>query len=161
MTPLDVQPLGRVDFSRPADSTHYRGAGEVLSSRACLTLAQRRSERPQLRVARSREVGGKQRLMRTIGAVLEEVAPARGSIRLPFRDDLTASSTVSCTAGTIASVADSRAAMRRSRSCPRTPLCCPSSSSEHARAGEGRINRGTRRRSFDLAAPSWCCRADV
>lgn len=58
--------------------------------------------------ARVRASFGKQRLMRTIGAVLEDVAPARVSIRLPFRDDLTQQHGF-LHAGTIASVADSAA----------------------------------------------------
>jgi len=58
--------------------------------------------------SRVRASFGKQRLMRTIGAVLEDVAPARVSIRLPFRDDLTQQHGF-LHAGTIASVADSAA----------------------------------------------------
>jgi len=62
---------------------------------------------PQLDVeARVRASFGKQRLMRTIGAVLEGVAPGKVSIRLPFRDDLTQQHGF-LHAGTIASVADS------------------------------------------------------
>jgi uncharacterized protein (TIGR00369 family) len=49
---------------------------------------------------------GKQRLMQTIGAVLEEVAPGRVSVRLPFRDDLTQQHGF-LHAGTVAAVADS------------------------------------------------------
>jgi len=48
----------------------------------------------------------KQRLMRTIGATLEEVAPGRVAIRLPFREDLTQQHGF-LHAGTIAAVADS------------------------------------------------------
>lgn len=56
--------------------------------------------------SRVRASFGKQRLMRTIGAVLEEVAPGRVSIRLPFREDLTQQHGF-LHAGTIAAVADS------------------------------------------------------
>jgi uncharacterized protein (TIGR00369 family) len=48
----------------------------------------------------------KQRLMRTIGAVLENVAAGRVAIRLPFREDLTQQHGF-LHAGTIAAVADS------------------------------------------------------
>ena len=48
----------------------------------------------------------RQRLMQTIGAVLEAVMPGRVSIRLPFRDDLTQQHGF-LHAGAIASVADS------------------------------------------------------
>lgn len=56
--------------------------------------------------ARVRASFAKQRLMRTIGAVLEEVAPGRVAIRLPFREDLTQQHGF-LHAGTIAAVADS------------------------------------------------------
>ncbi|MEX2153918.1 MAG: PaaI family thioesterase [Gemmatimonadaceae bacterium] len=49
---------------------------------------------------------GRQPLMRTIGAVLEGVAPGKVSIRLPFREDLTQQHSF-LHAGTIASIADS------------------------------------------------------
>ena len=49
---------------------------------------------------------GKQRLMATMGAELETVAPGRVDIRLPFRDDLTQQHGF-LHAGTIAAVADS------------------------------------------------------
>ena len=55
---------------------------------------------------RVRSSFAKQRLMRTIGAVLEEIAPGRVAIRLPFRDDLTQQHGF-LHAGTIAAVADS------------------------------------------------------
>ncbi len=58
--------------------------------------------------ARVRASFGKQRLMRTIGAVLEQVEPGRVAIRLPFRDDLTQQHGF-LHAGAIASVADSAA----------------------------------------------------
>ena len=48
----------------------------------------------------------KQTIMRTIGATLEEVAPGRVSIRLPFREDLTQQHGF-LHAGAIATVADS------------------------------------------------------
>ena len=48
----------------------------------------------------------KQALMRTIGAQLDEVAPGRVVVRLPFRDDLTQQHGF-LHAGTIAAVADS------------------------------------------------------
>jgi uncharacterized protein (TIGR00369 family) len=48
----------------------------------------------------------RQRLMQTIGAVLEDVTPGRVSIRLPFREDLTQQHGF-LHAGAIASVADS------------------------------------------------------
>ena len=48
----------------------------------------------------------KQHLMRTIGAMLEDVEPGRVSIRLPFREDLTQQHGF-LHAGTIAAVADS------------------------------------------------------
>jgi uncharacterized protein (TIGR00369 family) len=48
----------------------------------------------------------RQRLMQTIGAMLEAVTPGRVSIRLPFRDDLTQQHGF-FHAGAIASVADS------------------------------------------------------
>ena len=48
----------------------------------------------------------KQRLMQTIGAVLEDVAEGRVAIRLPFRDDLTQQHGF-LHAGTIAAIADS------------------------------------------------------
>jgi uncharacterized protein (TIGR00369 family) len=51
---------------------------------------------------------GRQRLMRTLGAVLESVEPGRVAIRLPFRDDLTQQHGF-MHAGAIASVADSAA----------------------------------------------------
>jgi uncharacterized protein (TIGR00369 family) len=56
--------------------------------------------------ARVRASFAKQRLMRTIGAVLEDVAAGRVSIRLPFRDDLTQQHGF-LHAGTLAAVADS------------------------------------------------------
>ena len=49
---------------------------------------------------------GKQKLMTTIGATLEEVAEGRVSIRLPYRDDLTQQHGF-LHAGAIATVADS------------------------------------------------------
>lgn len=49
---------------------------------------------------------GKQQLMRTIGAVLEEVSPGRVAIRLPFREDLTQQHGF-LHAGAVAAVADS------------------------------------------------------
>lgn len=49
---------------------------------------------------------GKQRLMQTIGAVLEDVAPGKVAIKLPFRDDLTQQHGF-LHAGAIAAVADS------------------------------------------------------
>lgn len=48
----------------------------------------------------------KQRLMQTIGAAIEGVAPGRVTLRLPFRDDLTQQHGF-LHAGTIAAVADS------------------------------------------------------
>jgi uncharacterized protein (TIGR00369 family) len=48
----------------------------------------------------------KQRLMATIGAVLDEVAAGRVAIRLPFREDLTQQHGF-LHAGTVAAVADS------------------------------------------------------
>ena len=48
----------------------------------------------------------KQHLMRTIGAVLEEVGAGRVAIRLPFREDLTQQHGF-LHAGTIAAIADS------------------------------------------------------
>jgi uncharacterized protein (TIGR00369 family) len=56
--------------------------------------------------ARVRASFDKQRLMRTIGAVVEEVAPGRVTLRLPFRDDLTQQHGF-LHAGTIAALADS------------------------------------------------------
>ena len=56
--------------------------------------------------ARVRGSFGKQRLMQTIGAVLENVDAGRVAIRLPFRDDLTQQHGF-LHAGVIASVADS------------------------------------------------------
>lgn len=56
--------------------------------------------------ARVRASFARQRLMRTIGAVLEAVAPGRVAIRLPFRDDLTQQHGF-LHAGTIAAAADS------------------------------------------------------
>ena len=58
---------------------------------------------PALRVRAS---FNRQRLMQTIGAVLEDVTPGRVSIRLPFREDLTQQHGF-LHAGAIASVADS------------------------------------------------------
>lgn len=58
--------------------------------------------------ARVRASFGKQRLMRTIGAALEQVEPGRVAIRLPFRADLTQQHGF-LHAGAIASVADSAA----------------------------------------------------
>lgn len=57
-------------------------------------------------VARVRASFDKQRLMRTIGALLEEVGPGKVAIRLPFRDDLTQQHGF-LHAGTLAAVADS------------------------------------------------------
>jgi uncharacterized protein (TIGR00369 family) len=48
----------------------------------------------------------KQRLMQTIGAGIDQVAPGRVTLRLPFRDDLTQQHGF-LHAGTIAAVADS------------------------------------------------------
>jgi uncharacterized protein (TIGR00369 family) len=56
--------------------------------------------------ARVRASFDKQRLMRTIGAVLEEVGPGTLAIRLPIRDDLTQQHGF-LHAGVIAAVADS------------------------------------------------------
>jgi uncharacterized protein (TIGR00369 family) len=56
--------------------------------------------------SRVRASFGKQRLMRTMGAVLDEVSPGKVSIRLPFRDDLTQQHGF-LHAGAIAAVADS------------------------------------------------------
>jgi uncharacterized protein (TIGR00369 family) len=56
--------------------------------------------------ARVRASFGKQKLMSTIGAALEKVAPGEVDIRLPFRDDLTQQHGF-LHAGTIAAVADS------------------------------------------------------
>jgi uncharacterized protein (TIGR00369 family) len=56
--------------------------------------------------SRVRASFGKQRLMTTMGAELETVAPGRVDIRLPFRDDLTQQHGF-LHAGTIAAVADS------------------------------------------------------
>ena len=56
--------------------------------------------------ARVRASFGKQRLMTTMGAELDFVAPGRVDIRLPFRDDLTQQHGF-LHAGTIAAVADS------------------------------------------------------
>lgn len=56
--------------------------------------------------ARVRASFAKQRLMRTIGAVLEKVAAGAVDIRLPFREDLTQQHGF-LHAGTIAAVADS------------------------------------------------------
>jgi uncharacterized protein (TIGR00369 family) len=56
--------------------------------------------------ARVRASFGRQRLMTTIGAVLDEVGPGRVVLRLPFRDDLTQQHGF-LHAGTIAAVADS------------------------------------------------------
>jgi uncharacterized protein (TIGR00369 family) len=56
--------------------------------------------------SRVRASFAKQRLMRTIGAVLEEVTPGRVALRLPFREDLTQQHGF-LHAGTIAAVADS------------------------------------------------------
>lgn len=56
--------------------------------------------------ARVRASFGKQRLMATIGAVVEEVAPGRVSLRLPFRADLTQQHGF-LHAGVLAALADS------------------------------------------------------
>jgi uncharacterized protein (TIGR00369 family) len=56
--------------------------------------------------SRVRASFGKQRLMQTIGAVLEGVAPGRVAVRLPFREDLTQQHGF-LHAGTVAAVADS------------------------------------------------------
>jgi uncharacterized protein (TIGR00369 family) len=56
--------------------------------------------------SRVRASFAKQRLMTSIGAELEAVAPGRVDIRLPFRDDLTQQHGF-LHAGTIAAVADS------------------------------------------------------
>jgi uncharacterized protein (TIGR00369 family) len=56
--------------------------------------------------ARVRASFAKQRLMRTIGAVVDDVAPGRVVLRLPFRDDLTQQNGY-LHAGTIAALADS------------------------------------------------------
>ena len=55
---------------------------------------------------RVRESFARQAIMQTFGALLEEVAPGRVSIRLPFRDDLTQQHGF-LHAGAIAAVADS------------------------------------------------------
>lgn len=56
--------------------------------------------------ARVRASFAKQRLMRTIGAVLEKVAAGAVDIRLPFREDLTQQHGF-LHAGTLAAIADS------------------------------------------------------
>ena len=56
--------------------------------------------------ARVRASFAKQRLMTTIGAVVDDVAPGRVTLRLPFRDDLTQQHGF-LHAGTIAALADS------------------------------------------------------
>jgi uncharacterized protein (TIGR00369 family) len=56
--------------------------------------------------SRVRASFSKQRLMQAIGAVIEQVASGRVSIRLPFREDLTQQHGF-LHAGTIAAVADS------------------------------------------------------
>jgi uncharacterized protein (TIGR00369 family) len=56
--------------------------------------------------ARVRASFAKQRLMRTMGAELEDVAAGRVAIRLPFREDLTQQHGF-LHAGTIAAIADS------------------------------------------------------
>jgi uncharacterized protein (TIGR00369 family) len=56
--------------------------------------------------SRVRKSFQKQRLMTTMGAILEKVAPGEVDIRLPFRDDLTQQHGF-LHAGTIAAVADS------------------------------------------------------
>jgi uncharacterized protein (TIGR00369 family) len=56
--------------------------------------------------ARVRSSFAKQRLMQTIGAAIDDVAPGRVALRLPFRDDLTQQHGF-LHAGTIAAVADS------------------------------------------------------
>lgn len=56
--------------------------------------------------ARVRANFSKQRLMTTIGATVEEIAPGRVALRLPFRDDLTQQHGF-LHAGTIAALADS------------------------------------------------------
>ena len=58
--------------------------------------------------ARVRASFARQRLMRTLGAVLESVAPGKVVVRLPFREDLTQQHGF-LHAGAIASVADSAA----------------------------------------------------
>lgn len=56
--------------------------------------------------ARVRASFGRQRLMTTIGALVDEVAPGRVVLRLPFREDLTQQHGF-LHAGTIAALADS------------------------------------------------------
>jgi len=56
--------------------------------------------------ARVRASFAKQRLMATIGALVDDVAPGRVTLRLPFRDDLTQQHGF-LHAGTIAALADS------------------------------------------------------
>jgi uncharacterized protein (TIGR00369 family) len=56
--------------------------------------------------SRVRASFAKQRMMQTIGAAIEELAPGRVTLRLPFRDDLTQQHGF-LHAGTIAAVADS------------------------------------------------------
>ncbi len=56
--------------------------------------------------ARVRASFAKQRLMATMGAVVDEVAPGRVTLRLPFRDDLTQQHGF-LHAGVIAALADS------------------------------------------------------
>ena len=56
--------------------------------------------------SRVRASFAKQRVMSTIGAILEDVSPGKVSIRLPFRDDLTQQHGY-LHAGVIAAVADS------------------------------------------------------
>ena len=56
--------------------------------------------------ARVRSSFAKQRMMATIGAVVEDVTPGRVSLRLPFRDDLTQQHGF-LHAGVLAALADS------------------------------------------------------
>jgi uncharacterized protein (TIGR00369 family) len=56
--------------------------------------------------ARVRESFARQRLMTSIGAVIDEITPGRVVLRLPFRDDLTQQHGF-LHAGTIAALADS------------------------------------------------------
>jgi uncharacterized protein (TIGR00369 family) len=56
--------------------------------------------------ARVRASFGRQRIMRTMGAVIDEIAPGRVVLRLPFREDLTQQHGF-LHAGAIAAIADS------------------------------------------------------